>query len=305
MIRKLVAPKSEAEIISNWIHVDNVYVSIICITFNQEIYIQDAIDSFLSQVTDFKFEIVIHDDASTDSTPAILARYQKIYPNIIKLILQTDNKYSESGYLPFKYATSKSKGEYIALCEGDDFWIDSYKLQKQVDILKQGKYSLIGHDAICLNEISGKQRMFCVKSGFYNTEDILKNNWLMPTASITCTAKYLKGGVPSWFENAYNIDYCYQLYLSIFKPVYIMPDIMSVYRESAINSLSEQNYKKMETVKYRMIRTLFQFNEFYKRKYFSSIVIKCIKIFKEILIIKVSRSFLAKPLKKIRAFIKA
>lgn len=111
-------------------------VSISCITFNHAPYIRECLDGFLMQRCNFKFEILIHDDASTDKTQSIIKEYQKKYPEIIKPILRKDNLYSkgERGFnARFNY--TRAKGKYIAICEGDDFWTDPLKLQKQVDFL--------------------------------------------------------------------------------------------------------------------------------------------------------------------------
>ena len=95
-------------------------VSICCITFNHEKYIKKALDSFLSQNTDFEYEILIHDDASTDSTADIIREYEKKYPNIIKPIYQTENQYQKGVTNPSgKFNFPRAKGQYIAMCEGD------------------------------------------------------------------------------------------------------------------------------------------------------------------------------------------
>ena len=135
MIKKLLAPDSESEISKNWKMTDNVYISCVCTTFNQEDYITCAIDSFLAQKTKYRFEIIIHDDASTDNTRVILEKYKAKYPNIIRLILQDENQYSNGNFRPFIYAASFAQGEYIAICEGDDFWTNAEKLQLQVNEL--------------------------------------------------------------------------------------------------------------------------------------------------------------------------
>ncbi|MBK2267748.1 glycosyltransferase family 2 protein [Francisella philomiragia] len=111
-------------------------VSICCATYNQEAYIAKAIDSFLMQQTNFPFEIIINDDCSTDNTAKIVSEYQAKYPNIIKSIFQSENQFCK-GLSPFNdILFPASKGKYIALCEGDDYWTDPHKLQKQVDFLE-------------------------------------------------------------------------------------------------------------------------------------------------------------------------
>jgi len=113
-------------------------VSIVCITYNHERYIRDCLEGFLMQKTNFPIEILIHDDASTDSTADIIREYQKKRPDIIKPILQKENQYSKIGCGPIiKNIFSRCSGKYIALCEGDDFWTDQFKLQKQFDLFQR------------------------------------------------------------------------------------------------------------------------------------------------------------------------
>lgn len=110
-------------------------VSILCLTFNHEKYIKDALDSFLNQKTAFKFEVVVHDDASTDRTQEIIREYQQRHPSIIKAILQKENQRSCGGNV-FGNAYAAATGKYIAYCEGDDFWPDERKLAIQVEFLE-------------------------------------------------------------------------------------------------------------------------------------------------------------------------
>jgi len=95
------------------------------------------------QKTGFDFEVLIHDDASTDGTSDIIREYEKKYPNIIKPIYQKENQYSKGVLISLTYQFPRAKGKYIALCEGDDYWTDPYKLQKQVDFMEANpEYSL-------------------------------------------------------------------------------------------------------------------------------------------------------------------
>ncbi len=113
-------------------------VTIACITYNHEDYIRQALDSFLSQDVDFSFEIIVHDDASTDNTPTILKEYKDKYPEIIRLILRKENLYSMGVNKIFYHGIFKSeaRGKYIATCEGDDYWINDQKLRIQVGFLE-------------------------------------------------------------------------------------------------------------------------------------------------------------------------
>lgn len=110
------------------------FVSIVCLTYNQEKYIAQAIESFVAQQTTFTYEIIIHDDASTDGTLAIVKDYQARYPDLITVIEQSENIYSKGVRVPalvFSYA----RGQFIAYCEGDDFWCDPNKIQLQAGLL--------------------------------------------------------------------------------------------------------------------------------------------------------------------------
>ena len=111
-------------------------VSICCVTYNHGEYIKQALDSFLAQKTRFNIEILIHDDASTDNTPQIIEKIEKKYPTIIKPIYQKENQFSKGIPISRTFNFPRARGKYIALCEGDDYWTDPYKLQKQVDFLE-------------------------------------------------------------------------------------------------------------------------------------------------------------------------
>ena len=111
-------------------------VSIITLAYNHGKYIRQCLDGFVMQVTDFPFEVIIHDDASTDDTADIIREYEQKYPDIIKPIYQKENQYSKRVPIGATYLYPKAQGKYIAECEGDDWWTDPYKLQKQVDFLE-------------------------------------------------------------------------------------------------------------------------------------------------------------------------
>lgn len=112
-----------------------VLVSIVCNTYNHEKFIRDSIEGFVNQIVDFDYEILIYDDASTDSTADIIREYEIKYPHLINPIYQTINQYSQ-GLDPGQQNRNRATGKYIAICEGDDYWIDNRKLQKQVDYME-------------------------------------------------------------------------------------------------------------------------------------------------------------------------
>ncbi len=131
-------------------------VSICCIAYNQEKYIRETLEGFLKQKTSFPFEILIHDDASTDRTADIIREYAAKYPGIIKPICQTENQHSKGIPVGITFNYPRALGKYIALCEGDDFWTDPLKLQKQFDFMEaHPEYALCCSDASKLIEESG------------------------------------------------------------------------------------------------------------------------------------------------------
>jgi glycosyltransferase involved in cell wall biosynthesis len=123
-------------------------VSISCITYNHAKYIRDAIEGFLIQKTAFKFEVLIHDDASRDGTDKIVKDYELKYSDLIFPIYQKENQYSKGVRgISATFNIPRARGKYIALCEGDDYWIDPYKLQKQVEFLEShADYGLVHTD---------------------------------------------------------------------------------------------------------------------------------------------------------------
>lgn len=125
--------RTEAEIMVNWKgDILHPVVSVCTITYNHEKYISEALNSFLMQETDFPFEIIIDDDCSPDNTIEIIMKYQKKFPNIIKANLRQKNIGAIQNFFS---NIQRGNGKYIALCEGDDYWTDPLKLQKQVEFL--------------------------------------------------------------------------------------------------------------------------------------------------------------------------
>jgi glycosyltransferase involved in cell wall biosynthesis len=119
---------------------DRPLVSIFCATYNHENYISDAIEGFLSQITDFKFEVIICEDNSTDNTAEIIKIYEKENPKLIKVFYHKENLHSQKiDFFQTEFLPT-AQGKYIAFCEGDDYWTDPLKLQKQVDYLESNQH---------------------------------------------------------------------------------------------------------------------------------------------------------------------
>ncbi|QBY03131.1 glycosyltransferase [Thalassotalea sp. HSM 43] len=215
---KNVKLKTEEEIMSSWIDTKKLVVSIVCTTFNHELYIEDAITGFLMQETDFAFEIIIHDDASTDKTTNIIKKYQNQYPKIIKPIFQIENQYSKGGFKPSFFAMQQAQGAYITLCEGDDYWIDSKKLSKHIKFFRENsEYALHVFDSYeeyegSVNENSSKLKRLSIKPGEYSCSDMKYRFCLLPLSS--CFLNNFKFPLPSYFKKSINGDTLINILLS-------------------------------------------------------------------------------------------
>lgn len=131
----------------------DIKVSVLCVAYNHEKYIRKALEGFVMQKTDFRFEVIIHDDASTDHTADIIREYAAKYPELIKPIYAEENRYSKGINIYQKYMLPIASGEYYALCEGDDYWFDENKLQMQYDIMSSDlSLSICVHKVQCVNE---------------------------------------------------------------------------------------------------------------------------------------------------------
>lgn len=135
---------------------NNITVSVCCQTYNHKEYITKTLDSILMQKTNFVIEILLRDDASTDGTTAICKKYAENYPDKINLLVYDENQW-QLGVSPFRDNVLRAKGKYIAICEGDDYWIDPLKLQKQVDFLEANdNYGFVHTDTNVYHQNSGK-----------------------------------------------------------------------------------------------------------------------------------------------------
>lgn len=136
----------------------NIKVSVYCLAYNHERFIAQTIESILSQKTCFDFQLIIHDDASSDKTAAIVAEYSKKYPKLIVPIFQKENQYSQGISIVQNYIYPKIQGDYIAICEGDDYWSNDNKLQLQYDFLSQNKnYSAVCHAAKKISAVTDEE----------------------------------------------------------------------------------------------------------------------------------------------------
>ena len=163
------------------------FVSIICTVFNKEPWLKKTIDSFLAQQTEFSIEIILVDDASTDGSRKIIADYQASHPDVIRAFYQDENLGIATTWVTI---CKEARGQYIARCDGDDFWIDPLKLQKQVDLLASRpdcKWSNTDFD------IYDEHGNFVSKAGFANQTIPLADTYekMLATRGFTMASTWL------------------------------------------------------------------------------------------------------------------
>ncbi|SEJ29125.1 Glycosyl transferase family 2 [Myroides marinus] len=179
-------------------------VSIICLSYNHENYIRECLESLVNQKTDFVYEIIVHDDASLDNSQGIIKEYESNYPDLFKNIYQVENQYSKGPGRVSNIVYQEVSGKYVAFCEGDDYWIDMYKLQKQVDILENDS-NVIFSNTNCdifyqkenvferrINDINRKSNNFDNVKSTVTVEDILNHRYIVRTATVMLRNEYLR-----------------------------------------------------------------------------------------------------------------
>lgn len=207
-------------------------VSINCLAYNHGKFIREALESFVMQKTTFRFEAIVHDDASTDGTVEIIKEYAKRYPSIIKPIFENENQFSKKDGSLERIMSEACKGKYIAFCEGDDYWTDPYKLQKQVDFLETHlDYVMCSH---LYREYVDDEKYICpyVKPSFsensFSLYDYIKGKWFAHPLTVV----YRKSAFDIEEYLKYGMFYDVTLFYSLLKKgkCWLMPEIMGVYR---------------------------------------------------------------------------
>ena len=289
-------------------------VSVLTLAYNQAPYIRECLNGILMQKTNFAFELLIHDDASTDGTADIIREYEAKYPDIIKPIYQKENQYTRGGKIMERFMYPRAKGKYIALCEGDDYWTDPLKLQKQVDFMEANpEYSLCFHACSIKFEdgITPKKLYSEWEERDYSCYEILKE-WTIPTVSSLFRKEILEKGYYKYITNK-NIIYGDNILFSFLatygKVRNISTQEMSVYRRncgSVINkSINIDKYHKH----FNVIR-LYVKDEAYKfltERYANYIFLKGIsklKQFNPLFIYFIIKAFIIYP-KSILKYIKS
>lgn len=214
-----------------------IIVSIWCLTYNHEKYIRQCLDGFVMQKTNFRFEAIVHDDASTDGTADIVREYAEKYPDIIKPIIETENQYSKQDGSLYRIMQKTCTGKYIALCEGDDYWSNSLKLQKQVDFLEQNPdFSMCCSDGqIITNEGEISWTRYKSDSEIKTEEMIRGGGPFILTASILHRTDIMED-YPDCCKKCHIGDYPLQVFCALKGRTFYMSEKMVAYRYMSAGS---------------------------------------------------------------------
>lgn len=215
------------------------FVSVVCLTHNHEKYVRDALEGFIRQRTDFPFQVLVHDDASTDGTAAIIREYEQRYPKIIRPIYQKENQYSKGVRISKDIIRPLIKGKYVAVCEGDDYWTDPLKLQKQADFMESHPdYSLCCSLMQWFDETEQKfiDKDYHKGDCDVSVEDCIMSHWHgMQTAGM-----FVRSDVnvlfPEWRQQCPVTDYPRVINAALHGKVRVLGEVMAVYRQHVPNS---------------------------------------------------------------------
>ncbi len=263
-----------------------VVVSVLMLAYNHERYIKKALESVLNQKTNFKFEILIHDDASPDGTADIIREYENKYPDIIKPVYQTENQYSKGVKIQKTYLYPRVIGKYVAFMECDDYWTDENKLQKQVDFLESHpeifsvahKNMIVDKDDNCigyshknmeLDRYFDKKDAMKYMGGIFHPASIMYRSWLVRSEH------YLKGSDKCCIIEGHVFSIFYFASLS---NIYVMNDCMSAWRcviEAESTSYSSRYLQHRITYGNKMLNAFCQYRELFGNIYnFNKIISK-------------------------------
>lgn len=233
-----------------------ILVSIRCCAYNHGQFIRQCLDGFVIQKTNFCFEAIVHDDASTDGTADIIREYAEQYPDIVKPIYEKENQYSKHDGSLRRIMDAHTHGKYIALCEGDDYWTDPYKLQKQVDFLESHPdYVMCSHRFDQYYEDGHrleKEKDDTFQGADYDLQNLIGGKWLTQTL----TVMYRRSALNLKRYERYGMSMDIILFYELLKhgKGYCFPEAMGVYRyhNGGVWSEVSQNRRRLVEFKARL-----------------------------------------------------
>lgn len=260
---------------------ENIKVTVCCTAYNQAKYIRQCLDGLVNQICSFKYDVLVHDDASDDGTKEIIREYEEKYKDRIRVIYQEENKFSHGISVLKEYVIPNIKGDYAAFCEGDDYWTDPHKLQKQYDaMVANPDCSMCVAKVIDVNENGMKNGTvfphYEIKTGVIVSDDVIKMNLL--DYQFHTTSYFIKGKLlneyynesPDFAKKAACGDIAWILYFATKGNYYYINEPMSCHRASAEGSWTSRVYNNNERrSKYYKKCTEFysSFNDYSNYKY--------------------------------------
>lgn len=248
---------------------DKPLVAIHNLVYNHEPYLRECFEGFVMQKTNFRFVVISHDDCSTDDSAAIIREYAEKYPDIFRPIYETENQYSKrDGSLTriMDEAIAATGAKYVAMCEGDDYWTDPLKLQKQVDFMEEhDDYVCCCHRYRIYNENSGIWEQDYVSDLFEQYPDGFtfsnKDNfrtWITKTMTLLYRAEALMPDADQ-FRYWRDVHRCY--YLLKQGKGYCFPFDGAVYRRQDMGIFSSLDDYNKQLISYRIMWELYQANK--------------------------------------------
>lgn len=208
-------------------------LSVICLTYNHAEFIRQALEGFVMQQTDFPFEVIVHDDASTDGTADIIREYANKYPKIIRPVFQVQNQWSQGCSIVKKFIAPLVRGEYVALCEGDDYWTNPLKLQKQADFLEANPdYSLCFHPVVVhWDDRRERDSRYPGENQVrkFDFKTLLKQNFIA-TNSVLYRWRFRRDDVSLIADGVLPGDWFLHLLHAQVGKIGFLPEVMAVYR---------------------------------------------------------------------------
>ena len=255
---------------------DSLYsVTVYCLVYNHEAFVSQTLEGFVSQRTSFSFKVIVHDDASTDGSRAIIEEYAERYPHIISPILQEENQYSKGVKIFSDIVAPRIDTKYVAMCEGDDYWCDENKLQMQFDYMENHpECSFCVHNTKMIDaEGHDLKRCFNTRTEdcSYDTNSILAvgGNGLFHTSSFFYRFADRKN-MPEELRLSRIGDYPLSIYLSTLGEVHYIGQVMSVCRRNTVGSWTKRtmgDYKKRKAHYEMMISYLERVDRYFNGKY--------------------------------------
>lgn len=253
-------------------------VSVVCIAFNQVKYIRQCMESIVTQKTSFPFHLLIHDDCSTDGTTEIIREFEEKYPDIVKPLYEEENQYKKGGVMPSYLVLPHVTGKYVAFCEGDDYWDDPLKLQKQFDALEANPDC-----HLCVHRVktvweNGEDSGISIPNKFSGTQNIPSETFIRSVEDFQfhLLSFFFRGedirayinDLPEFAKIADVSDECFELYFGNLGNVCFIDETMASHRAGSIGCWNSRNQDEKRVKHHeKMIAAMESYDEYTQGKY--------------------------------------